>query len=178
MLEKNHGYIVALSSAAAFIPFPYLIDYSASKAALVNFMKILQFEIMLAKKSGVSVTCICPGSVNTGFLKRFKLPGTQGRKKYERHLTVEAAARRIIRAVVKREFVVVFPQRISIISFFMRYENACTFYIDFAAVLMNCFVFFCISFRSVMPNSWLKRLARRVSKKFPEIDLATGKEKY
>ena len=178
MLEKNHGYIVALSSAAAFIPFPYLIDYSASKAALVNFMKILQFEILLAKKSGVSVTCICPGAVNTAFLKRIKFPDALGKKNSERQLTVEEAAHRIVRAVAKREFVVVFPLRMAIISFFMRYEKCMSFLYRLAAVLMNCFGFFSHFFHRVMPNPWLKRLVQRVSNRVPEIDLATGKQKH
>ena len=121
MLKRNHGCIVAVASAAAFLNFPNMMDYAASKAALVSFMKTLQFEITLTKKTGVTVTCVCPGRVSTGFGNRFSLPGSMaGLENNNREVTVEFAANRIIEAVVNREFVVVFPSSAAIMAYLGR----------------------------------------------------------
>ena len=171
MLEKNHGYIVAMASAAAFISFPGLIDYSASKAALVSFMKTLQSEIVLTKKSGVTVTCVCPGKVDTGFGERFSLSGLSRESKNKRMMTVEAAASRIIEAVTNREFVVIFPRGMTIITFLSTYDEWAIYMYKFAIGFIVAF--FC----RIMPSSLLKWLFWRAAKKWPEIDLATGKSK-
>ena len=118
MLERNHGHIVAIASAFAFFPFAFVGDYSSSKAAVVNFMKVLRSEILLAKKSGVFVTCVCPGGVNTGFANKHVLPRSLANLRKKRKMTVEFAADRIMKAIINREFVVIFPRSI---AFFLRF---------------------------------------------------------
>ena len=62
--KKGGGYILNVGSLAAEIPEPYLASYAASKSYVLNFSVALNGEL---KGSGVSVTCIQPGFIRTGF---------------------------------------------------------------------------------------------------------------
>ena len=61
--------ILNISSAASFQPNPYLSMYSASKAFLRFLSRALGAEL---KQRGITVTCVCPGWVDTGMLPRTK----------------------------------------------------------------------------------------------------------
>ena len=62
MLEAGHGNIVTVASVNALLPDPAVIDYSASKAGLLNFMKSLSAEF---GGRGIRVNCVSPGPVET-----------------------------------------------------------------------------------------------------------------
>jgi short-subunit dehydrogenase len=67
-LKKNdQAYILNIASTAAYQAVPTLGLYSASKAFILSFTRALRFEL---KDSPVSVTCVCPGPVDTGFAER------------------------------------------------------------------------------------------------------------
>lgn len=61
-LLASGGSIVTVGSVNASLPDPLVIDYSAAKAALANFMKALSKE---AGPRGVRVNTISPGPVET-----------------------------------------------------------------------------------------------------------------
>jgi NAD(P)-dependent dehydrogenase (short-subunit alcohol dehydrogenase family) len=61
LLERG-GTIVTVGSVNASLPDPLVIDYSAAKAALVNFCKALSKEV---GPQGVRVNTISPGPVET-----------------------------------------------------------------------------------------------------------------
>lgn len=67
MRKRGIGYILNISSLAAFQPTPGLALYGASKSFVLPFSEALNHEM---KGSGVSVTASCPGPVDTGFHKR------------------------------------------------------------------------------------------------------------
>lgn len=67
MLRKKSGRIMNVSSIAAFQPGPLMSIYYASKAFLLSFSEALAEEL---RNSGVTVTCLCPGPVATGFAER------------------------------------------------------------------------------------------------------------
>lgn len=67
MLSQRHGRILNVASIAAFAPGPGMATYYASKAFVLNFSDALATEL---KGSGVTVTALCPGPVNTGFADR------------------------------------------------------------------------------------------------------------
>lgn len=50
MIRRNHGHIVTIASASALMPPPEILDYGASKAALVNLHEGLQFALTGAPK--------------------------------------------------------------------------------------------------------------------------------
>ena len=61
--------IVNVSSASSFQPNPYLSMYSTSKVFLKNLSRALSMEL---KPRGITVTCVCPGWVDTGMLPKTK----------------------------------------------------------------------------------------------------------
>ncbi|MBE6894280.1 MAG: SDR family oxidoreductase [Ruminococcaceae bacterium] len=64
MLAQKKGHILNVASIAGFAPGPGMATYYASKAYVLNFSDALATEL---KGSGVTVTALCPGPVNTGF---------------------------------------------------------------------------------------------------------------
>ncbi|HEY2213885.1 MAG TPA: oxidoreductase [Acidimicrobiales bacterium] len=62
LLEAGRGTIVTICSVNASLPDPTIIDYSASKAALLNFSKALSKEL---GPQGIRVNTISPGPVST-----------------------------------------------------------------------------------------------------------------
>ena len=65
--RQKRAYILNVSSTAAYQAVPTMALYSASKSFVLSFTRALRFEL---KHSPVSVTCICPGPVDTGFAER------------------------------------------------------------------------------------------------------------
>ena len=107
MVENNYGYIVEISSILAFAGAVGLSDYCASKSAVVSFSETLRSELMAAKKTGISVTCVCPYHIgNTSMFSsvRTKFP------KLLPSLVAEDVAERVIRAVTEKQFLVVIPK--------------------------------------------------------------------
>ena len=114
MLKKNYGYIVGIASAAAFNGNPYISSYCASKAAVLSLHESLTAELFVAKKDGISVTCACPGFVETdsfGMRNKFLDESIKGMPV----LSPEEAARLIFTATVQRKEIIVFPTYISIL---------------------------------------------------------------
>ncbi|MEU8980573.1 oxidoreductase [Streptomyces sp. NPDC048309] len=62
MLEAGRGSVVTIASVNATLPDPLVIDYSASKAALVAFSKALSKEV---GPQGIRVNTVSPGPVET-----------------------------------------------------------------------------------------------------------------
>lgn len=66
MLKHKSGKIMNLGSVASFLPGPLMSVYFASKNYVLRFSEALSEEL---RDTGVSVTCLCPGSTKTGFGK-------------------------------------------------------------------------------------------------------------
>jgi short-subunit dehydrogenase len=64
MVERGTGGILNVASTAAFQPLPGQAGYSASKAFVLSYSHALRGEL---RGTGVSVTVLCPGPVETGF---------------------------------------------------------------------------------------------------------------
>ena len=62
MLERGGGYILNISSISAWMPYPYISEYSATKAYVKVFTKALRTE---CRRSGVKVATIYFGAVST-----------------------------------------------------------------------------------------------------------------
>ncbi len=62
LLERGAGAIVTVCSVNAFLPDPLVVDYSAAKAALLNFSKALSKEV---GPRGIRVNSVSPGPVST-----------------------------------------------------------------------------------------------------------------
>ncbi len=62
MLERKSGHIVGVASLAGYRGLPKAGAYSASKAAMINFLDSIRFHL---EKVGISVTTVNPGFVKT-----------------------------------------------------------------------------------------------------------------
>lgn len=66
--KKNKGYILNVSSSAAFQPGPLMASYYASKAYVLRLTTAIYRELKV-NNSNVVVSVLCPGPVNTNFNK-------------------------------------------------------------------------------------------------------------
>ena len=62
MRRRGEGYILVMSSATAWMPYPTIAAYAATKSFLRTFARSLNFEF---RKYGVRVTGVFPGAVDT-----------------------------------------------------------------------------------------------------------------
>jgi short-subunit dehydrogenase len=67
MIAKGTGGVINLASVAAFMPGPQMAVYFASKAFVLSFSEAIAEEV---RSTGVTVTSVCPGPVETGFQAR------------------------------------------------------------------------------------------------------------
>ena len=102
MLKRGSGHLVAISSLASFRGLPKSAAYSASKAALSTFFESLRVDLV---RQGISVTTIHPGFIRT--------PLTEGRKKLPFLVEVDAAARKMVRAIEQRKKTFAFPWQLA-----------------------------------------------------------------
>ncbi len=74
MVKQRHGRILNVASAAGFVPGPLHAVYYATKAYVVSFSQAIAEEL---KGTGVTVTALCPGPVETEFVARANLEGVR-----------------------------------------------------------------------------------------------------
>lgn len=73
MLRRaQHAAIVNVSSIASFLPLPNTAVYAASKAYVTSLSEALRAEL---RGTGISVTTVCPGPVDTEFGEVAARPG-------------------------------------------------------------------------------------------------------
>lgn len=64
--RKERGHILVMSSATAYMPYPSIVLYAATKSYLKCFAEALHDEWAA---DGVVVTVVCPGAVDTPFYR-------------------------------------------------------------------------------------------------------------
>lgn len=70
--SKNKGYILNVSSSAAFLPGPLMASYYATKSYIYQLTTAIQEELK-HDKSNVYIGALCPGPVDTEFNKVAKV---------------------------------------------------------------------------------------------------------
>jgi meso-butanediol dehydrogenase/(S,S)-butanediol dehydrogenase/diacetyl reductase len=70
-LLASKGVIVNMGSVAGLRATPYNAAYCASKGGVIMLTKSMAIELA---KAGVRVNAVCPASVDTPFLRNFRLP--------------------------------------------------------------------------------------------------------
>ncbi len=66
MLERRAGTIINVASLASFQPVPWMATYAATKAFVLSLTEAVAEEV---RGSGVTVSAICPGPVETEFFE-------------------------------------------------------------------------------------------------------------
>ena len=97
-LAQGHGHLVGMSSFSAFSPLPGSAAYSASKAALTNYMNAMRLELMNKK---IDVTIIHPGFIKTDIAPHMD--------KYPFVIEADVAAQQMVRAIESKKVNVIVP---------------------------------------------------------------------
>lgn len=100
MKKRDSGYILNVGSIAGFMPGPLMSSYYASKSYVVKLTQAIRKELKKSK-SGVSVSVLCPGPVNTNF------NNTAGVKFAVRPLSSEYVAKYAVDMLFKKKLVIV-----------------------------------------------------------------------
>lgn len=74
MIERGHGRILNTASLAGFEPGPLLAVYHATKAFVLSWSEAIATEL---EDTGVTVTALCPGPVDTDFFPKADLMETK-----------------------------------------------------------------------------------------------------
>lgn len=75
MVARKRGAILNVSSIASLLPLPQMAVYAASKAYVTSLSEALRAEL---RGTGVSVTALCPGPIDTEFAPLADRPGSDG----------------------------------------------------------------------------------------------------
>lgn len=89
MVQRGSGRILNVASTAAFTPGPLNAVYHATKAHVLSFSEALAEEL---NGSGVTVTALCPGATETGFIAAAGV-GSSRLFKYGRAMSAVQVAR-------------------------------------------------------------------------------------
>ena len=73
MIRNKRGWILNVSSTAAFQPVPNFTVYAATKAYVKSFSNALYYQL---REKGVVVSTLCPGPTKTNFGKTAETIGT------------------------------------------------------------------------------------------------------
>lgn len=114
MKKRDSGYILNVGSIAGFMPGPLMSSYYASKSYVVKLTQAIRKELKKSK-SGVSVSVLCPGPVNTNF------NNTAGVKFAVRPLSSEYVAKYAVDMMFKKKLVIVPGFTIKLARFFSKF---------------------------------------------------------
>jgi short-subunit dehydrogenase len=112
MVARGQGHIIGVASMAGYRGFPWMISYSASKAALITYLEALRPGL---RRRGVTVTTVCPGFVRT------QLSTSVPYQRPVKMIEPEEAARHLVRAVERRPRNCIFPWNMRIGLAILRY---------------------------------------------------------
>jgi short-subunit dehydrogenase len=106
MKEKRGGHLVAIASVAGIRGLPGAGAYSASKAALINYMESLRVELI---SEGIHVTTISPGYIKSPMtsINDYPMPFL---------METDMAAKKIMRLIKQKKRHVIFPWPMAIIG--------------------------------------------------------------
>ncbi len=100
MLERRSGWIMNIASTAAFQPTPFMGAYGATKSFVLSLSLALREEV---RQKGITVTCVCPGPVKTGFFDR---GGFEARRDFTRlAANADTVAEKSYQALAKKKAV-------------------------------------------------------------------------
>ena len=115
MLENDYGYVVNVASYAAYLAAPHVAAYAAAKASVRSFSESLRYELLLAGKRGISVTCVYPSFMNTGMLSNAQLEAVREKKAHM--LEPDDVARDILQGMGEKKTEIFLPKSMKFVFF-------------------------------------------------------------
>ncbi len=104
MLARKSGHVALMGSLFGYAGWPGNGGYGASKAAVINLAESLKLELA---GSGVDVTLISPGFVNTPLNASY-----EGKKHFV--MSPQRCAKQIMRKLPKRPYEIAFPIQVAL----------------------------------------------------------------
>lgn len=120
MEKRGGGKILNLSSIAAFEPGPYMPMYYASKAFVFSLSQAVSKEM---ERTGVTVTCLCPGPTATNFEKEANMGKENRMFTWFKPLQAEEVAKEGYEALMKGKPVCVTKPRYRAFKFMSRFGS-------------------------------------------------------
>ncbi len=109
MVARGRGHVVNVASGAAYMMSRDMAAYCASKAAVLAFSRCLRADWA---SSGVGVSVVCPGVINTPIVSATRMVGPMSGKqasiqqRFRHGHSPDAVAKAIVRAAEKNQEVV------------------------------------------------------------------------
>lgn len=119
MLKRNSGFIINITSPAAYVAIPGATAYTASRWAMRGFSKALEADL---RQTGIKVCLVVPGKVSSSYFANN--PGSEERipaiSNIYKTLSPEEVANIIINAIEKNKKEVVVPYLMKMTMYFHR----------------------------------------------------------
>ncbi|MDR1478788.1 MAG: SDR family NAD(P)-dependent oxidoreductase [Planctomycetaceae bacterium] len=107
MCKRKRGFLINLSSVAAYLVGTNCAEYIATKAYVLSFSKSIQCDV---RKHGVRVQALCPGLTHTGFHNTETMKGFQkGQTPSIAWLNADYVVRSSLNSIRKTKRVVCIP---------------------------------------------------------------------
>ncbi len=103
MKQSRSGHILNIASMSAFMPYPGIALYSATKTFLKSFSRSLRTEMI---DYNVNVTCVLPGAVSTSLFEF----GEKDRKRLIRMgvmMKPEKLAKKVVKGMFRRKSILI-----------------------------------------------------------------------
>jgi short-subunit dehydrogenase len=104
MANRGRGAVINIASAASFQPIPGTAVYAASKAFVLSFSEAIRTEM---RGTGVGVTAVCPGPVETEFTEAAGIGGVEDETPSAFWISAEDVARHAVQGAADDKRVVV-----------------------------------------------------------------------
>lgn len=119
MVANGFGRIINVASTGSFQPGPFMAEYCATKAYVLNFSEAVNFEI---KSKNVTVTTLCPGVTDTKFHQVAETEETF-MSKFLSHATAEEVARYGYKIMMKGKSLGVYGMANKLVVFMNRFSS-------------------------------------------------------
>jgi short-subunit dehydrogenase len=92
------AWLLNVGSTTCYQSVPYLAIYAASKALVISFTRSLRYEL---RNSGISVSCLSPGSTDTNFVDRARMGNSIRKTAKKYNMTAAEVAKIAVKKLFK-----------------------------------------------------------------------------
>jgi hypothetical protein len=94
--RQKKAWLMNVSSSTQYQPVPYMSAYAAAKGFILLFTRGLKIEL---KNTAISVSCLVPGTTDTGFIDRAAMSDSIRKKAKQVEMTPEQVAKIAIKGM-------------------------------------------------------------------------------
>lgn len=132
MAKRKTGFIIQMSSLSAFMSFPGISLYAASKSYVRSFSRSLYYEM---RAYNVGITVACPGAIDTSLYNLSK-----AKRKLALKLKILMPPQKLVKIILKKTF----AKKQQVIPGFIN-----VLFLSIIFIIPNFFIFFLMNFFSI-----------------------------